>query len=237
MPITRNPINQKFFDFLNSPDFRSVMELSGGEEVLESWNKDPRASKEKDAATLTKEEIARFESCQPMAEHIVQKCLDRSHGGKLYGREDLVQVALMALAKASVEFDAERGIKFSSMAYLYMQNAVTSALRKEYNRREFETSSLNTPNEDGDEMVDTVTYQHACDPVSDAQRAELREMLLRQISLLTENERKVVMMYMEGHTIMSICGANVVPNPKNTFASAMQKLREALHQEESLCLS
>jgi DNA-directed RNA polymerase specialized sigma24 family protein len=86
-------------------------------------------------------------------------------------------------------------------------------------------------------MVDTVTYQHACDPVSDAQRAELREMLLRQISLLTENERKVVMMYMEGHTIMSICGANVVPNPKNTFASAMQKLREALHQEESLCLS
>lgn len=87
-----------------------------------------------DPPTLTAERQRRFDDCVKMAYKIThQRC------GRFVGLDpfhDFQQVALLALHKATIKFDAEQGLqagcKFSTYAGTAIHNALTQALKLFY---------------------------------------------------------------------------------------------------------
>jgi len=189
----------------------------------------------------TRAMMARFESCRLLAKHVVAK-VGLGEGGKLFGRDDLEQVALQALAKAAAQYNEERKVKFSSLAYTYMSNAVTSAVRKELHRREHEPDTLNRSvkpdDESGVEVVDHLSYTQTPegleDPAIASVKNERKAHVNAAVDALPANQKKLVVQWMEGRSMSDVCresGGNARSELRRAFASIRTSLVSAGYGE------
>lgn len=115
-------------------------------------------------------------------------------------KQELVSVGLIGLIKAVNTFDYTKNFKFSTYAFRCIDNEILMYINK--NKKNFNTISLDSSEFDDDSINTTkedslkdVLVDESVDIIYDYERKELIEGIKSSLNLLTDLERKCVMLY------------------------------------------
>ena len=146
---------------------------------------------------MTKDEMA--EKHMPLIKHLAAKW-----DGKMVDYEEAVSIGLLGLAKAINGFNTEATNKFSSYAYVVIENDIKTYIRK-CKEKWCKEVSIN------DEYADNLTTEDAlaCDMDVEAEaiRNINKEMLYAAILTLPDRKRRIIGLHFMGYDQRTIAKA------------------------------
>lgn len=122
--------------------------------------------------------------------------------------DDLVSIGSIGLIKASQTYDDTKNIRFSTLAFICIKNAILREfVNKQYRFNDTNTVSLNSEKYVNDTQDTTIELHETLqDFKMDKELANLDNKILIDgvYEKCTERERKVIDLYLEGYTIKDI---------------------------------
>lgn len=150
-------------------------------------------------------------------------------------REDVVQEGMIGLFKAIRDFDSSQDIPFRAFAELCVSRQILTAI-KTANRHKHqplnESISLDAPahsDTEGFSVGDVLVLDSVTDPAEVVISTEaIRDLSATMQDTLTELERDVLTLYMEGRSYEEIAGA--LGNHVKSIDNALQRIKRKLHR-------
>ena len=138
-------------------------------------------------------------------------------------RDDLCQEAYVALLSAIGSYDEQKGASFSTYAIACINNRLTDAV-KSANRQKNRILSDSVSLTDDSNPVEIVSYESPEKYTLDQE--EYLELMHRIENELSEKERKVLMLWVDGYDYEEI--GNILEIPVKSVDNALQRARRKL---------
>lgn len=127
----------------------------------------------------------RYRRNEPLVIAFMQK-----HFPKLSWDEDYLQTARMGLWEACLCFDPDRGLRFSTLAYVVMRNKVIKQIRRDRRPARYGITVISL-NEKLEEQAETGDTNLLMDDGDFTDAADARLDLMKMFSLVTREEREL----------------------------------------------
>ena len=152
-----------------------------------------------------------------------EKMVHRTNAEEM--KEDLIQIGCMALWRACINYDPERGTTFSTYAYSSIYKSMCCALVRE-NRKRNQTISLSETITSKSEDCE-ITYEEViASSVNVAFEVEIEDIVKRLSKKMGSNTERVIEMLRKGYTQKQI--AKELNLSRSSVNKIVKKFREEL---------